>query len=123
MNKEVKLEKEIKKLYIGYEDRNPINKELFKLAKKAIKKGETIFEYLRYFDIEPIKEEDFSWEAINDRKYYETINSHIEYLNKKFNGYFQFKVSGCTSNARGFGDSYFTLVLIYKIECNKIVEE
>ena len=41
MNKEVKLEKEIKKLYIGYEDRNPINKELFKLAKKAINKAES----------------------------------------------------------------------------------
>ena len=123
MNKELKLEKEIKKLYIGYEDRNPINKELFKLAKKAIKKGETVFNYIQDFNIEPINEEDFDWKDIDVKPYHSTINSHIEYLNKKFNGYFKFKINKFDCHANGYGDTYSSLMFIYKIECSKIVEE
>lgn len=124
MTNESKLEKDIKKLYIGYEDRNPINKELFKLAKKAIKKGETSFNYIQDFDIDPINEEDFRWEDININSYYDTLNSHIEYLNKKFNGYFQFKINKkFDCHANGYCDSYSSLMIIYTIQCNKIVEE
>jgi len=124
MDKELKLEKEVKKLYVGYEDRNPTNKKLFKLAKKTIKKGKVSFEYIFKYDIEPIKKEDLNWhdwQKLYLENYLAYINRHIDYLNKKFNCYFNFILDKhCNFRFIGFYGIYSELNITATICCNKI---
>jgi len=125
MDKELKLEKEIKKLYIGYEDKNPTNKKLFKLAKRTIKKGLPCFDYSASFDLDkPIKVSEFDWSKV-DLNYDEFINNHLNYLNRKFNGYFKFKVFRDDMKYRitGFYSEYDALVVTFTVYCDKISEE
>ena len=125
MDEATKLEKEVKKLYVGYEDKNPTNKKLFKLAKKAIKKGLSCFDYSATFDLDkPIKVSEFSWNKV-DLNYDKFINKHLNYLNSKFNGYFKFKVFRDDTKYRitGFYSEYEALVVTFTIHCYKIYEE
>ena len=116
-----KLEKDVKKLYIGYEDRNPTNKALFKLAKKTLKNGLTSFEYNAVFAIDAIAVNEFKWESI-DLKYYSTwIANHLSYLNKKFNGYFLFtQVEDVDFMVKAFNGVYCDLIVTYKVNCDKV---
>lgn len=125
MDEATKLEKEIKKLYVGYEDKNPTNKKLFKLAKRTIKKGLSCFNYLASFDLdEPIKVSEFDWNMI-DLNYDGFINKHLHYLNSKFNGYFKFKAfkDDTQYRVKGYCDEYGILIVTFKIHCDKICEE
>ena len=124
-NELLKWNKEIKQLYIGYEDRNPTNKNLFKLAKRAIKKGNTSFKYIFDYNLEPITTKDFNWDnwqRLYAKKYSNyIINYNINYLNKKFNGYFNFLLdTNWKFNFTGFSSVYYELYITVTIYCNKI---
>jgi len=127
MDKELKLEKEVKKLYVGYEDRNPTNKKLFKLAKRTIKRGKVSFEYIFKYDIKPIKMENLNWddwEKLYLKNYLTYINSHIDYLNKKFNNYFNFILDKQYKfRFTGLYDIYYQLNITVTISCEKICKE
>ena len=121
MTEEEKLATTVQKLYVGYEDRNPTNKRLFKLAKSALKKGWSSFEYTTYFDIgEEIPVNEFNWEDM-DLDYADFITNHVSYLNKKFAGYFKFSYDKTVAyKVRGSMGVFDTIEATFTIYCEKI---